>query len=53
MAKITFTGDDGSTQDFDLGVLTAPAVHETPTEVDVKEADGTEDTFVLAEPEAA
>lgn len=45
MAKITFTADDGSTQDFEL-VLPVAGVPAAPTEVDVKESDGTEETFV-------
>lgn len=43
MATITFTADNGATQEFDLGVLATTA---TVTEVDVKESDGTEETFV-------
>lgn len=48
MAKITFTADDGSTQDFDvvLPVAVAVAVAPTVAEVDVKESDGSEETFV-------
>lgn len=45
MAKITFTADDGTTQDFDLGVLTAPVTEPTITDVEVKESDGTTEDF--------
>lgn len=45
MAKITFTADDGSMQDFDVVLpVTTPPV--TVTEVDVKESDGSTETFV-------
>lgn len=42
MAKITFTADDGSTQELDLGVLTTPVTEPIITEVKVEESDGTE-----------
>ncbi len=49
MAKITFTADDGSVQEFDLGVLSTgtPVVIDT---VQVDESNGSSETFV---PEAA
>lgn len=49
MAKITFTADDGSTQDFDVVLPVVAPVAPTITEVDVKESDGSE---VVATPEA-
>lgn len=49
MAKITFTADDGSVQEFDVVIPVAAASTPTITEVDVKESDGSE---VVAVPEA-
>lgn len=45
MATLTFTGDDGMVQTFDLGVISTPTPAPTVTEVDVKESDGSEETF--------
>ncbi len=52
MAKITFTADDGSTQDFDVTLPVVAPVAATVTEVDVKESDGTSETFVPETPTA-
>lgn len=49
MAKIIFTADDGSTQEFDVVLRVVAPVAATVTEVDVKESDGSE---VVAVPEA-
>lgn len=52
MAKITFTADDGSVQEFDVTIPVVAPVAATVTEVDVKESDGTAETFVPEAPAA-
>lgn len=49
MAKITFTADDGSVQEFEVVTAIATPVVPTITEVDVKESDGSE---VVTKPDA-
>lgn len=47
MAKITFTADDGSIQEFDVVMTTPPTpVVAAISEVDVVKTDGTEEKFV-------
>lgn len=50
MAKITFTADDGSTQDFDVTVPVVAPVAETIESVVVENTDGSSETFVPEAP---
>lgn len=46
MAKITFTQDDGSVQEFDVTITSVkPTPAPADVEVDVKKSDGSEETF--------
>ncbi len=42
MAKITYTADDGSVQEFDIVATAAPSI----TDVKVDESNGTSETLV-------
>lgn len=53
MAKITFTADDGSVQDFDVAVPAAAPAPEVIADIVVEHTDGTSETFEAVEAPAA